>query len=512
MSGKENVTGVNQLKIGSLLSYVNIIISCIIPIFYTPIMLSILGQSEYGTYALANSVIGYLSLLNLGMANSVVRYVTKFRCKKDHEGVERITGLFVSIYCIMAILVIVCGLILVFVSDDFFAKGLSSKELLNLKQLMVIMTCSTAITFPAVTFSALAIAYEKYIFRRLLEIVGTILPPILNIVVLILGYGNVGIACVGLVIQVLLLPVYIIYCDKKLDIRPRFNHMPFYLLKEIFSYTFFIFLSMIVDMLYWATDKVLIGAMIGTTAVAIYNIGGTFTNMLQSMASAISSVFVPRVMTMVENKEDVSVMSELFIRIGRLQYLIVAFVLSGYVVFGRSFIHFWAGDGYSKAYDIALLTMIPLMIPLIQNVAYNVILAQNKHQFRAILYAALAVINLISTIIAIPRFGIIGAAVCTAAAFVVGNGFIMNWYYYVKIGLDIPNFWKNIIQLTYVPVIVSIVYSILINYLMKINSIFNFLTHIIVYTIIYIVCSICFSMNKYEKNLIFDIIKKVIKH
>ncbi|MDQ9443851.1 polysaccharide biosynthesis C-terminal domain-containing protein, partial [Serratia marcescens] len=69
-----------------------------------------------------------------------------------------------------------------------------------------------------------------------------------------------------------------------------------------------------------------------------------------------------------------------------------------------------------EAYYIALYTMIPLAIPLIQNVAYNTILAQKKHKFRSIIYAIIAVVNVISTYMAIPKYGIIGAAVCTAIA------------------------------------------------------------------------------------------------
>ena len=123
--------------------------------------------------------------------------------------------------------------------------------------------------------------------------------------------------------------------------------------------------------------------------------------------------------------------------------MIVAFILSGYIVFGRIFIHFWSGDEYQDAYIVALLTMIPLAIPLIQNIAFSIILAQKKHQFRAIIYAVIAVINVVTTYLAIPRFGIIGAAVCTAIAFFLGNGLIMNIYYYRVTKLDIPRFWKK---------------------------------------------------------------------
>ena len=46
----------NQKKIGILLSYGNIIITIITNLIYTPIMLKILGQSEYGIYEILLSI------------------------------------------------------------------------------------------------------------------------------------------------------------------------------------------------------------------------------------------------------------------------------------------------------------------------------------------------------------------------------------------------------------------------------------------------------------------------
>ncbi len=94
------------------------------------------------------------------------------------------------------------------------------------------------------------------------------------------------------------------------------------------GFTAFVFLGMIVDMLYWATDKVLIGALIGSVAVAVYNIGGVFTSMVNSMSSAISNVFSSRITTMVVKDQPIEKLSELLIRIGRIQYLVIAFIIS----------------------------------------------------------------------------------------------------------------------------------------------------------------------------------------
>ena len=161
---------VNELKAGALLSYVNLAITCIIPLLYTPIMLRILGQAEYGLYSLSNSVISYLSMLNFGMGSAVIRYVAKARAEGDKEDVEKTVGLFATIYIVLAFLVIIVGFILTIFADTWFAKGLSETEIGRLRVLMVIMSLSTAVSFPVSVYSSVAVAYEKYIFRRLLRL------------------------------------------------------------------------------------------------------------------------------------------------------------------------------------------------------------------------------------------------------------------------------------------------------------------------------------------------------
>lgn len=506
-----NLKKVNELKAGTILSYINIVISSVIPLLYTPIMLRILGQAEYGVYTLANSVISYLTLLNFGMGTAVVRYVTKYRAEENKDAVEKITGLFLMVYLFFAVLVCVAGAILSFRADLFFSNGLSETEVIRLKILMLIMTVSTAVSFPVSVFSSVSIAYEKYIFKRLFEMITTILAPVLNLLILFAGKGTIGIAWIGLLMQVVSIPIYMFYCSRKLQIKIQMKNLPFYMLREIGVFSAFIFMSSIVDMLYWATDKVLIGAMLGSVAVAIYNVGGVFTSMLQQMSSAISSVFTTRITTMVVKDTPIKEISSMLIRIGRIQYLIISFILSGYIVFGQRFIYFWAGNDYQSAYYIGLVTMIPLSVPLIQNIAFSTIVAQNKHQFRSIVYACIAVVNLVSTYMVIPYFGIIGAAVCTGAAFVLGNGIIMNLYYYKVTRLDIPLFWKNILRMTVVPGGMAAVGYVVINKTITSMSLIGFLTAICIYSVLFWTATWLFTMNNYEHSLFFDLFRKLFR-
>ncbi len=500
---------VNERKAGVILSYANLIIGCIVPLLYTPIMLRMLGQEEYGLYSLSQSVIGYLSLLNFGMGSVFVRYAARYRAENRVYDIRRLTGMFVVIYSIFAVLVCVVGAVLVWQADTFFAEGLSVAELSRMRTLMIIMIVNTALSFPISAIISVLTVYEKFVFTKGLGIAATIATPCLNLVVLYFGGASVGLAFLGAIIQVLSNLLSIWYVFYKLHITPSFKNMPTNLLKEIITFSAFIFLMSITDMLYWATDKVLIGARLGTVAVAVYNVGGVFTTMMQNLAQAISSVFTPKVMMLSVEDNSAETTSELLKRVGRLQFYIVSFVLAGYAVFGQIFVRLWAGKGYEEAYFIALLTMIPLAIPLVQSIALSACIAQNKHRFRAIVFVIIAVINVISTYLVLPRYGIIGAAVCTAVSFLAGTGIIMNIYYACKLNLDIIGFWKTILRISFVPIALGIGAYIIVNKVIAQDSWGILVITAIAFSVIFWVATWFLSMNAYEKDLFKGIFKKL---
>ena len=72
---------VNQLKMGSILSYLQMALNILINLVYTPIMIYTLGKSEYGLYQTVTSTISMLSILSLGFNASYVRFFSKYKQK-----------------------------------------------------------------------------------------------------------------------------------------------------------------------------------------------------------------------------------------------------------------------------------------------------------------------------------------------------------------------------------------------------------------------------------------------
>ena len=498
----------SQLRSGVILSYLTLALSTLIPFFYTPIMLRLLGDAEYGLFSLSNSVIGYLSLLSFGFGGTIVRYITLYRAKGEKKKVENTFSFFLIVFGIIGALVMAGGVILSFSVDSIFHQGLTEAEISKMRVLMLIMSFNTALSLIISVFSSIIMSYERYVFRKLVDMIATVAAPLSNLIMLYLGFASVGMALANTIIQFVMLPLNMIYCFRVLKVRPRYGRLGGNLIKEMIGFSAFTFLGTVVDMLFWATDKVILGMLTSTVVVAIYNIGSTFNNMIVNLSSAMSNILAPKVTTMVAKESSKKELTSLFIKVGRLQFIIVSLAVSGFAVFGHEFIMLWAGDTYSDSYYIALLTLIPLCVPLIQNTGLAIVMAQNKHRFRSVVYLIIAIVNAISTYILVPYMGAIGAALCSAVSYILGQGLIMNIYYHKKIGINIPLFWKNIVKMSVVPLVLSVI-TFIVKKWISFSSWLSFLCGVIVYLFIFLTLMFAVAMNTYEKSILLKPLKKI---
>lgn len=499
----------NQLKAGAIISYANLLIGNIIPFIYTPIMLRLLGQAEYGLYGIANSIMGYIGLLNFGIGGTIVRYLSKYRAEGDREQEARVIGLFLKLYSVVCVLILTAGFIFA-ANVEVYSRSLLPEEVRTLRSLVILMTLNTAIFLPFGVFNSIVIAYERYIFSKLVGVLATVLSPVLHLILLYMGYGSVGLVIGSTLLNVVTYGLYAWYALGRLKIRPSFRPAGKGLLREILKFSAFVFLASIVDTLYWTTDKLIIGWAKGTKDTAVYNIGATFNTYVTGLSSAISGLLVPKLTQMVVKDAPKEEFTRIFIKVGRLQFLIVSFIVSAFVAFGRQFIALWAGPEYHQSYYVALLTMIPVTIPLIQNTGINILYALNRHQFRSTVYACIAVLNVVLTFWWVEHYGIIGAAMATCLAYVLGNILIINWYYHRKIGIDIPLFWKNILEMSPVMFVMGVVGWFVLDRL-TVNGWLTFFAAAAVYSVVYFTLAYVFMLNQSERELIRGPLQKILK-
>lgn len=499
----------NQLKAGVVLNYIVILLNIAVGLLYTPYMLRMMGQSEYGLYSLVASVIAYLTVLDLGFGNAIIRYTAKFRAEGKIREQYEMFGMFLVLYCAIGLLVFGAGTALYFNVDTMFGDTMTAAELDRARIMMLILIFNLAFTFPMSIFGSIMSAYERFVFPKVINIIRTLLNVVVMVALLKMGYRAVAMVVVQTVFNVATLIINYIYCKRKLNIKIYFGKFKWGFLREVAIYSFWIFLNVIMDRIYWNTGQFVLGTVSGTVAVSVFAIAIQLESIYMMFSCAVASVFLPKVTGMVTQNDDSKAISDLFIRTGRIQNIIMSMILFGFIIFGRQFIILWAGSEYESAYYMTLLFFVALYIPLIQNLGITILQARNQMKFRSLLYIVIAFVALGAEVLLAKLWGGIGCAVAIAGALLLGQGLIMNVYYRVKQRLNILKFWKEIIRMNIAPAAISVVCIYLLNTFSNADTWASLILWISVYAVVYSVVCYFFSMNKYERNeLVQPIIRK----
>ncbi len=494
-----------QIKVGAILSYVQMGISILVTLLYTPLMINVLGKSEYGLYNTVASTISLLSILNLGFNSSYIKFYSLYKKNDELEKIKKLNGLFLVIFIIIGIIAFVCGFFITFNLDLVFKDGLSVEEYLLAKKLMIILTINLTISFPMSVFSNIISAHERFVVLKSISILKTITTPILSVPLLLLGYGSYGIVLVTLIISLLTDIIYVLYCLIKLKIRFIFKQYDKNIIKELVVFTSFIAINLLVDQINWNVDKIILGRYRGTDAVAIYSVGYTLFTFFQLFTGSMSSLFTPKVHRIVNEtsgKEQKILLTDLFTKVARVQFLIAGLIITGLIFFGMNFIcDYWAGSDYYESYYVMLLLCIPAIIPMTQNIGIEIQRAQNRHKFRSVAYLIMAVLNVVLSINLCKKYGPIGSAIGTAISLLIGPGLIINIYYQKRCNISIISYWNNIFRLCLGLIIPCIVGFFIYKY-SDLSNIWTFIICIFVYSITYCLSMWFIAMNEYEKKLV----------
>lgn len=507
---------INQIKIGAFLSYMQMFLGVVIGLLYTPIMLRLLGQNEYGLYHTATSTISMLSILNLGFNSGYIRYYSKYKQENDLESIWRLNGLFLIIFSVIGLIALVCGTFLVIRLDLVFDNGLTALEYQIAKILMLLLTVNISISFPMCVFSNIIASNEKYVFLKLMGIIKTVISPLITLLFLLKGFGSIAMVMVTMIVSLIVDLLYVYYVLRVLNNKFKFHDLDKKLFFSLFGYTSLIAINLIVDQINWNIDKVLLARFKGTASVAVYSVGFSLYHYYMNFSTSISSIFTPRIHRIInENSKDLDkqrrVITELFVKVGRLQFIILTLISTGLLFFGKQFItQYYAGADYIDSYYITLLLVFSASIALTQNLGIEIQRALNKHKVRTVVYFVMALCNLGMSIVLIRKYGAIGSAIGTAVSLVIANGCFINIYYNKKCNIDIIAFWKNILLLCrglLVPCAIGIIILKYVTY----TSIWSFLLAILGYTLVYLASMWFFGINEYEKELIKKPLRKFVR-
>lgn len=429
-----------------MFSYVYSIAQIVVNLLYVPVLLSGIGQAEYGLYQMVGSIIAYLSIINSTFSAGAVRFYSKYYVLGDEDGMANTLGILRRIYRIAYLIVIGATAVVMGVVAVVYQNSLSPWEIQESCIMLVILALDLMLTMENTVSVACITAHEEFSFLKLSQLGVLIAQPILVVILIHWFPFAATVTCVQLACNFACYALQYAFAKVRLGMDTRLRVLDRDLEKQIFTFSGTIILATVADQIFWQSDKLILGYMFGPESVAVYVVGSQLGSVYLPLGVAVSSVFMPRVSELWHREHDLQAISDLFVKVSRISlYPLLGFLL-GFIAFGHDFIRLWAGDGYDAAYWVAVFMLAPFTVDLAQNIGLTILQVMDRYGFRARIIFFASVINVVLAIVLANHMGIVGAAIASGVAMVIGNGFVLNWYYQVKVGLDMVGWWKSVLR------------------------------------------------------------------
>ncbi|WP_191963427.1 lipopolysaccharide biosynthesis protein [Pseudotamlana haliotis] len=496
----------SQLKKGAALNYIIIFLTNAVGLFLTPFILSHIGKEEYGIYTTIGALVGTISILDLGLNNTTIRFVAKYKAEDDKEKEENFLAITLIIYGLISSIIIISGLAFYGQIDSYFTK-MTSEEISVAKTIFALLIFNLAISLPGNTFNGICYGYESFVFPKTIQIIRYILRSLVVVGVLLLGGKAISLVIIDTIFNIIIIAINAYYVFFKLNVRIKLHEFSAKYLKEIFGYSIWIFVFSFVGIIQWKVGHWILGRISVPEVLTIYGIGIMLGTYYGAFSSAISSVFLPRATKMTVGNASTEELTSMMIKIGRISFIILMYILGAFSLFGYQFVLLWVGGELGptasrEVWLIGLLIMIAYTLPLIQGFGNSILEAKNKLAFKAIIYLVFLITGAVLGAYLARSYGALGMIIGSLSGWIIVQN-VMNFYYNNVIGLNIPRFFKELFNKTLPALLFVSALGYIITFIPGEGWI-NFVTKATCYSLVYFVVIYNLGIIGFEKQLFKD--------
>lgn len=498
-----------QIKIGGIISYLTIGFSILSGLIYTPWMISIIGQSNFGLYTLATSLVTMVTI-DLGLSSAVTRFVSKYKAEDDVESIRKFLGIAYKLFIALAIVFLITLIIVYFNVDRIFLK-LSTGELEKVKVLLSIAGLFAVVSFPFQPLDGLLVSGEWFIFQKSTQLITKVLNVVLMVIALLMGYGLYSLVVVNAFCGILVIGMKLYFLKKNDPQKIAWKTFDSQMTKEIFSFSLWVMIISVAQRLILNITPSVLGITSGSREIAIFSAAMTIEGYVWTFATVFGGMFLPKVSKLIYGDNVApGAIQELMIKVGRIQFILLAAIVSIFIVAGRDFFLNWLGTDFEKSYLITVFLILPGLITVPQEIASTALIASNQVRYNAYSKIIIAAISIGLSYFLSLEYGSTGAGIAIFIGNLIGGAIILNIIYTRVLKINVWNFFRKCQINMSLPFILAIIVGLVLNHFITDVSWINLLVKISIMFLVYTLSAYIFVLNSFEKELISGMIKRKI--
>lgn len=401
-----------QLKLGAVLSYASIAINILAALVFTPWMVEQIGQSDYGMYTLANSLIS-LFLMDFGLSSATSRYLSKYLAEGRQDLANGFLGMVYKLYLIVDGVILLALTVVYFFIDQIYV-SLTPQELERFKVVYLIAGAFALVNFPFVNQNGVLIANEKFIQQKFSDILQRLLFVGLTVAALLSGMNVYALVMANAVAGLVSIGYRLFAIRRSTGTRANYSYREPGLYKAIFRFSFWTTLASLARRLIFNFTPTILGVVADSAAIAVFGVVTTVEQNSFLITNAINGMFMPKI-SRIYASDDKDILP-LMTKVGKFQFWLNGLLTVGFAILGRVFIDLWMGTDYADAYLGILLVLIPGLFYNPQQVGHTAMIVRNKVNLQAWIAIIAGVVNVGCSFVLSRYYGVIGAclAICIA--------------------------------------------------------------------------------------------------
>lgn len=435
----------SNLFSGTVTRYLLLAVNVGLGVFLMPFTIRHLGQTEYGLWMMVASLTYYFQLLDLGYGSSVVKQVTEADAHGDVKQVNRILSTFFVVYAALGALAAVGILALIaFVIPRF--PNLDAGQVHVARMLLGIMGVRVAIGFPMSVFGAATQARQRFALNNSVAIVVALANGALTYIVLSSGHGVVALVAATTGVSLLGYVAYVWTARvafPEMSLHPSWFSRP--LVREVTSLSVYFFMVDIAIQVGMNLDNLVVGAFIGTSAVAVYSVAMRLADYQRQFAGQFNSLLFP-VVVRLGSTGRADALRQMLVQGTTLALALIVGVTICTIGFAAPLIHLWMGPGFEQSVPTLYILAVTSVVLVAQGPLGNVLLGTGRHRIVAMVSMADAVLNLGLSLLLVRSFGMLGVAAGTGIPVLVLNIFLILPLACRTVGIGVLEFLRTVVR------------------------------------------------------------------
>jgi O-antigen/teichoic acid export membrane protein len=395
----------------------------LIGVFMLPFNVAHLGPSAYGLWILVASVTIYFSMLDLGYGVALIRFAAKYRARGDSNAVNEMASTMFCVFAGVGLLAFAIAVAIALNLDRIFP--LTPAQVRTGRIVLLFISAYVALGFPFSVFGGIVNAFQRQYLNGGVAFVTAIVVATVNVIVLLSGYGLAELVAATTAVRILSYFAYALNAYRVFPaLRIRLSFFNRERLREATGFSVFILIIDLANKLNYSTDAIVIGAFMGTSAVAIWAVAQRLIEIVQRVTDQLNAVLFPVVVDSA-TIESTDRLQKILIQGTRLSLAMVVPIATVLALIARPLIMLWVGPVFAES--VAVIHILSFVVALrVGNATSAVILkGSDHHKFLALANISMAVGNLVLSVLLVRVYGLIGVAVGTLIPMIVIAMFVV---------------------------------------------------------------------------------------